>query len=164
MHPWIVFVHLLGVFGFLLAHGASASVAFALRRERNLDRVRALLELSSNSYGVMYASLLVLLVGGIVGGFTYPGGAWSWGWIWISLGLLIAILVAMTLLGSSIYGGARKATGLPFMEGMKQHPPIEPASAEELDALLAKGNPLLLTIVGYGGIAVIAWLMMFKPF
>jgi len=164
MHPWIVFLHLLGVFGLLLAHGASASATFALRRERNLDRVRALLELSANSYGVMYTSLLVLLVSGIVGGFTYPGGAWSQGWIWVALGLLIAIVVAMTVLGSRVYGGARKLVGLPFMEGMKTHPPIEPARAEEIDALLAKGNPLLLTIVGYGGIAVIAWLMMFKPF
>ena len=53
MYPWLVFVHLLGLFGFLLAHGASSSAAFALRRERNLERVRALLELSANSYGVM---------------------------------------------------------------------------------------------------------------
>ena len=42
--------------------------------------------------------------------------------------------------------------------------PIEPSSAEEIDALLSQGNPVLLTIVGFGGIVVIAWLMMFKPF
>ena len=34
MYSWIVFVHVLGVFGFLLAHGAAAVVAFRLRGER----------------------------------------------------------------------------------------------------------------------------------
>jgi len=42
----------------MLAHGASVSVAFALRRERNLERIRALLDLSSGSFNVMYLSLL----------------------------------------------------------------------------------------------------------
>ena len=64
MYNWIVYLHLLGIFGFLLAHGASASAAFALQRERNLDKVRALLELSASSIGVMYLSLLVLLAAG----------------------------------------------------------------------------------------------------
>ncbi len=64
---------MLGVFGFLLAHGTSAGVAFALRRERN---------------------------------------------------------------------------------------------AEEIDALLSRSGsrPTLLTVLGFGGVAVIAWLMMFKLF
>jgi len=42
--------------------------------------------------------------------------------------------------------------------------PLELASAEELDAALSNGNPVLLTAAGFGGIAVIAWLMIFKPF
>ena len=161
MYPWLIFLHVIGVFGFLLAHGASAAAAFALRHERNLERVRALLMQSANSYPIMYLSLLALLITGIITGFM--GQWWSRGWIWISLILLIAIVVAMTILGSRIYGGARKLAGLPFMEGGKQRLPIEPASAEEIDALLSKGNPVLLTIIGFGGIAVIAWLMMFKP-
>ena len=67
-------------------------------------------------------------------------------------------------IGSRIYGGARKLAGLPYMEGGKTRPPIEPTSAEEINALLDQGNPMLLTIIGYGGIVIIAWLMMFKPF
>jgi MFS family permease len=162
MYTWFVFLHVLGAFGFLLAHGASASAAFALRHERNLDRVRALLELSANSYGVMYLSLLVLLVSGIIAGFI--GQWWGWGWIWASLALLVAILLAMGGLGSRIYGKARKAVGLPYFENWKTQPPREPASAEQIDGLLAKGNPVLLSVIGYGGFAVITWLMMFKPF
>ncbi len=48
--------------------------------------------------------------------------------------------------------------------GMKPHPPMQPVGAAEMDALLAAGRPMLITMIGFGGIAVIAWLMMFKPF
>jgi len=162
MYPWLVFLHLLGVFGFLLAHGASAAAAFALQRERNLERVRGLLLLSGNTLGLSFLSLLVLLISGIVAGFM--GQWWSRGWIWVSLLLLIAIIVLMSVLGSAVYGGVRKAAGLPYAIGGKPQPAVAPASPAELDALLARGNPMLLTAIGYGGFAVITWLMMFKPF
>ena len=162
MYPYIIFLHVAGTFGFLLAHGASAAVAFTLNRERNLERVCALLELSANSYGVMYLSLLVLLVSGIAAGFM--GHWWGWGWIWVALGLLIAITMAMGVLGSRIYGSVRKAVGLPYFENFKLQPPLPPATPEEIEALLSKGKPMLLTVIGYGGVLVILWLMMFKPF
>lgn len=162
MYSWLVFLHIAGALGFMLAHGASASAAFALRHERRLERVQALLELSASSYGIMYLSLLVLLVSGIAAGFL--GGWWGRGWIWASLGLLIAIGVAMSVWGSRVYGGARKAAGLPYFENGKRHPPREPAGAAEIEARLAMGHPLLLTAIGLGGLGVILWLMVFKPF
>lgn len=162
MYPWLVYLHVLGLFGFLLAHGASSSASFALRRERNLERIRALLELSGNSFGVMYGSLLILVVTGIAAGVI--GQWWSRTWIWASLALLIVIIGVMTALGSRSYGEARKAAGLPYFEGGKQRPPIEPSSDDEILAILSRGNPCLLTVIGYGGLGVVAWLMMFKPF
>lgn len=162
MYRWFVFLHVLGVFGFLLAHGTSAAVSFALRRERQLERVQALLLLSGNTLGLSFLSLLVLLVSGIVAGFM--GQWWGQGWIWVSLGLLIAIIVAMSVLGSAVYGGVRKAAGLPYVVSGKPQPAVAPADPAELAALLARGQPLLLTIIGYGGFAVITWLMMLKPF
>ena len=162
MYRWLVLLHVIGVFGFMMAHGISAGVAFGLRRERRFEHARALLELSASSYGVMYLSLLVLLVTGIITGFM--GQWWGRGWIWVSLGLLVIIIVAMVALGSSIYGTARKLAGLPYFEGGRQRPPIEPASAEEIDAILSRGHPMLLTLIGFGGIVVLSWLMIFKPF
>jgi hypothetical protein len=162
LYNWIVYVHVASALGFVMAHGVSASVAFALRRERTPERVRALLELSANSYGVMYLSLLLLSVSGLLAGFV--GQWWGQGWIWASLGVLIAIGAAMSVLGSRLYSGARKAAGLPYFESGKRHPPLEPAGAAEIEARLAQGNPLLLTAIGLGGLLVIVWLMMFKPF
>ena len=81
-----------------------------------------------------------------------------------ALGLLIAIMVGMTVSGTLFYGKVRKAAGLHYMESFKPHPPLEPASAAELEALLARGQPVLLTVMGFGGLLLILWLMMFKPF
>jgi hypothetical protein len=33
-----------------------------------------------------------------------------------------------------------------------------------LEALLGRSQPSLLTGIGFGGLAVIAWLLLFKPF
>jgi hypothetical protein len=46
----------------------------------------------------------------------------------------------------------------------KLFPPEPPKSDEDLFAILEKSNPVLLTIIGYGGYAIIAWLMLAKPF
>lgn len=163
MYQWLAYLHILGVFGFLLSHGASASVAFALRQERDHERVRALLTLSATSYPLMYVSLLILLVTGIIVGVM--GNWWGRGWIWASLILLLAMVIAMSILGSNKLSALRKTLGLPYFERGKTQPAIEPASMQAIDAMLAKGgNPHLLTVIGFGGIAVVAWLMMFKPF
>ena len=83
MYTWFVFLHVLGVFGFLMAHGVSISVAFALRRERNFERVQTLLNLSASSIEVMLGSLAVLILSGVITGFM--GHWWDKGWIWLSL-------------------------------------------------------------------------------
>ena len=149
----IVFLHVISVFGFLLSHGTSVSMAFALKRERDIQKIRTLLNLSSTTYPLMGSTLLGSIVFGIIAGFQ--GHWWKFGWIWTSIVLLVAILVLMYLLGSNVYGAARKAM---------EHSSETSGSNEELFTILEKSNPVLLTIIGYGGYAVIAWLMMVKPF
>jgi hypothetical protein len=162
VYDWLLFLHVLGTFGFLLAHGASATVAFQLRRERNRERICALLDLSSSSYGVMYSSLGLLLVSGIITGFL--GRWWRYIWIWAALGLLIAIVLLMYALASDYYNKVRKAAGMPYFEGRKERPGIEPATPAEIDALLTSRRPVELMAIGGGGLALILWLMIFKPF
>jgi len=162
MYRWVVFLHVLGVFSFLLAHGASMNMAFALRRERDLGRLRALLDLSSTSLGVMYPSLIIILVTGILAGFQ--GHWWSDGWIWTAVVVLFAIMVGMYMMGTKIYAAAREAVGLPYMAGSKGMPATAPKRPEEIDAALKKANPIALAVLGYGGLAVLAFLMIIKPF
>lgn len=160
MYLWLVFLHVIGVFGFLMAHGVSAGVYFALRRERDSDRIRILLELARSTYGIAMLSLVVLFVTGIITGFM--GQWWSWGWIWLSLILLLVLSGVMSVLGSRILNDARLGLGLRSTWSQSSRP--EPMSAEELDALLSRSRPVLLTVIGFGGLVVIAWLMIFKPF
>ena len=42
--------------------------------------------------------------------------------------------------------------------------PPEPAKSDEGLRDLAKTNPIILTVIGYGGFAIISWLMTAKPF
>jgi hypothetical protein len=161
-YSWLVFVHVAGAFTFVLGHGASASASVRLHQERDPQRVRALLELSSQSLGVAYVGLLLLLVGGIAAGFV--GGWWGHAWIWASLVLLVLIAVVMYPLGSQHYAKVRHAVGLRTYQDKKDAPDPTPSSPEELDALLDSDRPALLTLIGGGGLLVIIWLMLFKPF
>ncbi len=161
-YRWVVYLHVLGGLGFMLAHGVSVTVAFKLRHERDQARIRALLVLSTSSYNVMYIALLMLLGAGITAGFM--GNWWGRGWIWTAIGLLLALVVGMGVYGTLYYHRVRKAVGLPYFDNWRERPPVEPVGAEELDALLNSQRPVWLTVMGLGGLALIVWLMMFKPF
>jgi hypothetical protein len=162
MYGVVIFLHVLGVFIFLLAHGASNAVAFALRKERNMERVRALLMLSPSTFGMMWGGLGLILVSGIAGGFMLNW--WAQGWIWAALALFIVMIAAMSIYTAPYYGNLRKAAGLPYTEGRKVAEPQPPVSDEEMARLLASPRPIYTALIGWGGLVVILWLMMFKPF
>ena len=163
MYLWIVFLHVLGAFGFLLAHGASFAVALRLRSERNPERVRALLDLSGGTLVVMYGSLLLLLATGIWAGFR--GHWWGQGWIWAALGLLVVIALAMSILGSAYFNKVREAVGLPSLYDKKKLPlRQDTVDPDDLDALLRSWRPILVSIIGVTGLVAMLWLMVLKPF
>ncbi len=164
MYPWMVYLHVLATLTFLFAHGVTSIVAWRLRSRPDAATARAWLGLyAAGGYvALFYGSLLVLLISGIAAGFM--GDWWGRGWIWLSLVLLIGIMVGMYLIGTRRYGRLRQALGMPWFDGRREHPAAEPAPIEEIHALLAASPALALTVIGFGGIAVILWLMMFKPF
>jgi uncharacterized membrane protein len=155
MYPWFVFAHIAGALVFMLTHGVSAAVLLRLRRERDRARIATLLDLSSGSMVAFYASIVLLLSGGIAAGFA--GNWWGSLWIWVSLALFLAIAIAMYPLGSRYFRRIRTAIGT--------RPSGAPmVSDEELDELLRSGRSAAVALVGFGGILVILWLMVFKPF
>lgn len=164
MYRWIIYLHIFAAIFFFYSHGASGLVSLRLRTERDPIRIRNMMETYANNlgFGLLYVSLLVLLVTGIAAGFIARW--WHMAWIWLSLGLLIVITVAMYVIGTSYYSKVRKAIGMEYMEGGKVQPPQPPASPELLEALLSRSPALHLLLIGFGGLAVILWLMMFKPF
>jgi hypothetical protein len=164
MSQWLIFFHILGALIFFYAHGASGMVALRLRTERDPGRIRAMIETyaTGQTFGMLYGGLLLLLASGIIDGFIRH--LWGTAWIWIALVLLVTIVVLMYAIGTRYYSLVRKAIGMEYMESGRPHPPVAPASQEALDALLARSPALFLFILGYGGLAVILWLMVFKPF
>lgn len=154
MYNWWVFIHLVGVFGFLTAHGVSVGVAFKLRRERDPQRILALNELSASSISLFYVSLGLLLLGGIVAGFQ--GRWWGHGWIWVSLAVLIAASIAMVLVARPYY---RRVA---FVARAKAGGSTA-VTDEQFDAILLSHIPYTLAAIGFGSILFILFLMLFKP-
>ena len=154
-YQWWVFLHIAGVFAFLIAHGVSVGVAFRLRRERDPRRIMALLDLSSWSISLMYIGILLLLTGGIVAGFV--GDWWGSGWIWVSLGTLIVVIVSMYAMASGYYKRLRLIVGA-MADGSQA------VSEEQLAGLLEGPRPWILAVIGFGGLLFILYLMLFKPF
>ena len=162
LYPWIVFLHIAGAFVFVLAHGVSAFVSDQIRKERSVERIRALLDLSRSAIGMAYVGLITLLVAGIAAGIM--GNHFSRGWIWASLVLLILIMVAMYALAARYYAAVRTAVGLPSYLDKKGVPPPEPVSPEELERLLRTSRPDVIGVIGFGGLLLILALMVLKPF
>jgi uncharacterized membrane protein len=161
-YGWIKLLHIVGAFLFVMAHGTSMWVSEQVRRERDVDRIRSLLNLSGGSLALMYVGLAVLLIGGILAGIV--GNHFSRGWIWASLGILILIVIAMYALGSRYYADVRRAVGLPSYADRNLGTPPAPASPEELDRLLDTNRPDVLAVIGLVGLLAILALMVLKPF
>ena len=162
LYRWLVFLHILGAFGFLLAHGGSVNATFRVRREQTLDGLRAVLQLSNSSFTLMYVSLLLMLLAGIASGFI--GQWWGRGWIWASLAVLLATAVGMFFLATGFFNRLRRSAGLPWFDGRREHAAEPPAPHEELMQLQVSGRPVLTSVLGLLPIALILWLMVFKPF
>lgn len=162
MYPWIVLLHVAGAFLFVISHGASAWVVVALRRERDPARIRALADLSSTSLTTAYVGLLLLLVGGIWAGIYNDW--FKMGWIWVALVVFIVIAVLMYMIATPYFKRLRIALGQRVM-GMPKDAP-EPVAAADADiaAIAATAPASLLVAVGLGGLLIILWLMVVKPF
>src|SRR5262245_57450028 len=118
MYPWLVFLHVLGAFAFIMTHGVSVSAVFRLRHESSRERIAALLDLSSMYLNAMYGSLMLLVIAGVIAGFV--GNWWGQGWIWTALAILVGVTIAMYGMGSQQFGKLRKAAGLPYFANMRQ--------------------------------------------
>jgi len=164
MYRWIVFLHVLAIFGFLIAHGASAAVSYKLRDQRQVDRIRVLLELSRGANSVANAFLALLVVAGVALGFM--GGWWSQLWIWTALALFVLMSVGMFALGSGPLVRIRQIVQPDEPTRGNRHPTQAPPTTLDprVPELLAATHPTLVTAMGSVGLALILWLMLFKPF
>jgi uncharacterized membrane protein len=156
MYAYLVFFHLAGLCAFLLVHGPSVALVFAVRRELDPQRLRAMLDRSRGAAPWSYGALAVLIGTGIALG--YVGDAWGRGWLWLSIGLFVAVALAMIGLSYRYMGAVRRAVGLRPNEGSLAYDPLQ------LDQLRQSPVPVLMALIGGSGLLAVLWLMLFKPF
>ena len=160
MYLWIVLLHVIGAFLFVLSHGVAAWMALAIRGERDRARLGALLSLSSLSMSGVYLGLLLLLIGGVWAGIA--GDHFGRGWIWASLGILVVVIAVMYLVATPFFIRLRGAVGVPARSS--EPDPTLYANDEELAALVGRAPVVPIIVVGAGGLLLILWLMVLKPF
>lgn len=165
LYPWIVYVHVLAAFGFVLAHGVAVFAGFRIRRERDRARIAALLDLSTASLPLMYGSLLMLVASGVAAGAM--GGWLGRLWIWTSIGVLLGVAVTMMVVAGPHYLRIRQLVGASISPRQARgvaSPCESEGVEEELAALLRSRRTELLAVLGGGGLLTVIWLMMVKPF
>jgi uncharacterized membrane protein len=155
VYNWWVLLHIVGAAGFLISHGTATAITFRLRSERDPKKVIALIELSRSTTLWFYGSTLVLLTAGVVAGFM--GRWWARGWIWGALFLLIATSIVMFFLTKPYYARVFRAA-----EGEAAGAPAIPG--QDLHVLLDSARPIVISILGFGSLLIILWLMVLKPF
>jgi len=161
-YPWIVLLHIVGAFLFALAHGVGVWVAIQIRRERDPRRIAALVDLSGASLNGLYLGLALLLVGGIWAGIV--GGWFKFLWIWAALVVLVVVVVLMYLLATPFFKELRTALGQRTMGMPKDAPDPVPLTDAEIGAIAARTPVAVLSAIGFGGLLIILWLMVVKPF
>jgi uncharacterized membrane protein len=153
-YSWWKFIHLIGVVGFMAAHGTSMAATMMIRRMRDPQHIEGVLQLSATTVLAFYLSTLVLLIGGIGAGIR---GRWfNQGWIWLSLGLLVAVGILMFPLARGYFRRIR--TVIELMESGTA------VTQEDFVRVLNSGNPLLTIGTGSVSILLIVYLMVLKPF
>jgi len=142
------FVHIVGVIVFVAAHGISAAVTIRITRERDPERLQALLDFSSSALVLAHGALVVLILGGVANWFRVDYS--PEGWLWASVGLLIVLAVGGVVLTRPYFQSVRSAV----------------AARDEgaLEILLRSPRPWVAFWLGTAGTLAIAWLMVYKPF
>ena len=160
--PWLIFLHTLSAITFFLGHGTSVAMTFQLRKETDLARIRAMLDLSESTLVPAMIAFLVMGVSGLIMPFILK--LWGKGWIWASIILMFVVFFQMVFMNEKRYKILRKLVGLPYRQGNKILPAEAPASQAEVAAHIQKLNVNELVIVGYVIPMIVLWLMVFKPF
>ena len=142
-YPWFVLVHIWSLLAFMLSHGAPALIAVRLPAADPKTSM-AYLNLARDKYVIlaMGATLGLVLSTGVSLGFF--GGYWNRGWIWATLVGAIVVTFSMSFLGRRQFDKALKA----LQDG----------------AQVRRGTPGAAAAVGFIGLFLILWMVLFKPF
>lgn len=158
MYPWVVYLHVLVIFIFLIQHAAEIWVSFKLREQEGPEGIYSTYAFmpANNIRNLRITYLLIILTGAAAGLITTW---WRQGWMWIALGVMVAIWMVMKRVSSgyltAVDGIAERALK------NREDPSAIGAFKSEFKA---RREPEILMSTSVLGGLIILWLMMFKPF
>lgn len=159
MYHWLVFAHVAAVLAFMLAHGIHMTAMWATRREPDPERMLTFFNDLPTATGLRVLLAVVVLSGATAG---FMGSWWGSGWIWTSLALLAFIAVVMWRFGGGFFGLVQAAAEAAV--AARTADPSNRGPQDAYDAARRGWQTVGMSVIGIGGLAVILWLMMFKPF
>ncbi len=158
MYNWLVFLHILFAFLFMLAHGVHAAAMLKFRGEPDPEKALTFFNIVPDVKYVRYLTLAMGLFGLAA---AYLAGWFNKVWVWASLVVFLAISWAMYQYGAMYYKRIWDAI-LNLIEAKRTNTSL-PAAQKEFDDARNAPNAMIVSIVGILGLAVILWLMRFKP-
>ena len=87
---------------------------------------------------------------------------WRQGWVWASFVVFLIIFYIMQKYGAGYYGLIQGAA-LRLIEARKTNTNLA-AALKEFEEARNAPHPMVVSVVGIAGLAIILWLMQFKPF
>jgi len=160
MYRWIVFLHVFSAFAWLLVHGVYAAVMLKFRGEADPERSLTFFNALPNSMRLGRFLLALVVIIGLIAGFMQTW--WKQGWMWAAVALLAVISIVMNRYGAGYFDVIEKAAMRAVEQRKNQSAP--PTDPDAFAAARVAWRPIGMTVVGLVGLAVILWLMMFKPF
>jgi len=159
VHQWLLFLHIGAVLGFILQHGIYMTAMWAMRREADPGRIETIF------YAVPNVGMTRLLLAAVVGtglllGFIGPW--WRQWWMWLSFAILAAMWGAMYRWGGGFFGLVQAAAENAVAE--RQTGSGSRVALEAYERVRRGWQPVGMMALGIGGLGVILWLMVFKPF
>ncbi|MEP6681496.1 MAG: hypothetical protein ABJB65_08460 [Chloroflexota bacterium] len=108
-------------------------------------------------------TLIRILLGFVVATGLLAGALGPWwdrAWFWLAILILLIITLAMRRWGAGYYELVENAA-----TGARAERQADPSGARARFAAARNSwEPIGMTVVGVGGLAIILWLMIFKPF
>jgi hypothetical protein len=158
MYIWIVYLHIVVIFIFLIQHAAEIWVSFKLREQKEPEGIFATYAfMPNNNVRNLRITYSLIIVTGITAGFITTW--WRQGWMWTALGVMIVIWIVMKRV-SSIYLYAVDAIAEQALKNREDASAIDKFRSD----LKARREPEILSVTSVIGGLIILWLMMFKPF
>jgi len=159
MYNWLVFLHIFFGFSLMLSHGVHAAAMLAFRNEKDPERALTFFNIVPQIHMVRIFMVSMGLPG-LIAAFITPW--WLQGWIWASVVIFFIISFVMYKYGAGyfelIQGAAER-----LIEARKTNTDVETALEKFEEARTAR-HPITVSIIGIVGLAIILWLMRFKPF